>query len=95
MAKVPTTPPRAERPAEETAATLPDQAVQSGVLTALGRPPGLYRVAVRPLWENRFRVNVLVGPDYTSARIAHSFFVETDATGRIHSSTPRITKLYT
>ncbi|MEO2091924.1 MAG: hypothetical protein ABGY75_20925 [Gemmataceae bacterium] len=52
-------------------------------------------MTVRPLWENRFRVNVLVGPDYTSTRIAHSFFVEADATGHIHSSTPRITKLYT
>lgn len=95
MAKVPTTPTRAERHSEETGETRPDRALQSSVLTALGRPPGLYQVAVRPLWESRFRVNVLVGPDFTSARIAHSFFVEADETGRIHSSTPRITRLYT
>jgi hypothetical protein len=95
MAKVPTPPTRGERSADETGEARPDRALQSSVLAALGRPPGLYQVAVRRLWENRFRVNVLVGPDYTSARIAHSFFVETDASGHIHSSTPRITKLYT
>jgi hypothetical protein len=61
----------------------------------LGRPPSLFRVSVRPLWGDYHRVNVLVGPDYASARIAHSFFVETDATGRIHSSAPQITRLYT
>lgn len=69
--------------------------VQRAVLAALGRPPGLINVSVRPLWGDYHRVNVLVGTDAGSARIAHSYFVETDATGHIHSSTPRITRLYT
>jgi hypothetical protein len=68
--------------------------VQRAVLAALGRPPGLFSVSVRPLWGDHHRVNVLVGADALSARIAHSFFVETDATGHIHASTPRITRLY-
>ena len=37
-------------------------AVRGGVLTALGRPPGLFQVTVRPLWEDYYRVNVVVGP---------------------------------
>ena len=71
-----------------------DQAVLSAVLAALGRPPGLFRALVRPLWENRYRVNVLVGADITSAWIAHSYFVEAGAAGEILSATPRITRQY-
>ena len=44
----------------------PTAAIQSGVLASLGRPPGLYRVAVVPLWPNYYRVNVLVGTDPTA-----------------------------
>jgi hypothetical protein len=73
---------------------LPGRSVQRAVLVALGRPPDLYGVAVRPLWENRYRVNVLVGPDPTSVRIAHSYFVEAGEAGDILSATPRITRLY-
>lgn len=72
----------------------PDRTVQSGVLAALGRPPGLYEVDVRPLWANHFRVNVLVGTDPTAVRIAHSYFVEAGEAGDILASTPRITRLY-
>jgi hypothetical protein len=70
------------------------RAVRSGVLAALGHPPGLYDVAVRPLWADRYRVNVLVGPDPTAVRIAHSFFVEARDDGTILSATPRITRSY-
>jgi hypothetical protein len=72
----------------------PDRAVEYAVLAGLGRPPGLYGVAVRPLWENRFRVNVLVGSDLTTVRIAHSYFVEAGQAGDILSAVPRITRQY-
>ncbi len=72
----------------------PDRTVLDAVLAALGRPPGLYGVSVRPLWENHYRVNVLVGGDPTTVRIAHSFFIEADAAGAIRSATPRIARSY-
>jgi hypothetical protein len=97
MAKLPMAPEAGARhPAGDAGDSGPrDRTVQRAVLAALGRPPGLYGVAVRPLWDGYHRVNVLVGADHMSARIAHSFFVEADASGHIHSSTPRITRLYT
>ncbi len=64
------------------------------VLHALGEPGDLLRVQVRPLWEGRFRVNVLVGPDAASSRVAHSFFLVADGDGNLLTSTPRITKRY-
>lgn len=66
----------------------------AGVLAALGYPPDLYDVTVRPLWENHYRVNVLVGPDPTAVRIAHSYFVEAREDGTIVSADPRITRSY-
>lgn len=72
----------------------PDRAVEYAVLARLGRPPGLYGVVVRPLWENRFRVNVLVGTDITTVRISHSYFVEAGPAGDILSAVPRVTRLY-
>lgn len=50
-------------------------AVRAAVLAGLGRPPGLYELAVRPLWDGCYRVNVVVGPDPATVRIPHSFFV--------------------
>lgn len=96
MPKAPTRPPGGEPQADGEARDRlpPDAAVRRGVLSALGQPPGLYEVAVRALWGNHYRVNVLVGPDSTAVRIAHSFFVETRDDGGIASSTPRITRLY-
>ena len=63
-------------------------------MAALGRPPGLFEVTVRTLWENHFRVNVLIGPDATSVRIAHSYFVQARENGDIISAIPQITRLY-
>src|SRR6476469_4568624 len=73
---------------------LRDEAVRGGVLAALGRPVGLYQVAVRPRWQNYYRVNVLIGPDATSVRVAHSFCVDAGAGGEILSAAPPITRLY-
>ncbi len=96
MSKLPMAPEAGEDSAGDgrTGRRTPGRAVQHAVLAAQGRPPALYEVAVRPLWENHFRVNVLVGPDPTSIRIAHSFFVEAGETGDIRSSEPGITRVY-
>lgn len=63
-------------------------AVRAAVLAGLGRPPGLYELAVRRLWDQHYRVNVLVGPDAVSARIAHSFFVAVAAGGGVTADPP-------
>ena len=72
----------------------PTATIRDDVLAALGRPPGLYRVAVIPLWLNYYRVNVLVGTDPTAIRTAHSYFVAVDEAGRILMTTPLLTRLY-
>jgi hypothetical protein len=64
------------------------------VIHTLGAPGDLLKVQVRPLWENHYRVNVLIGGDAASARIANSYFVKADSDGNIGSSTPKITKQY-
>ena len=71
-----------------------ESVIRSGIMTALGRPPGLYQVTVAPLWSGHYRVNVLTGTDPTAVRIAHSYFVEAGAGGDILAATPRITRLY-
>ena len=72
---------------------------QSGIIVrqivqTLGRPAALYRVEVRHLWEKHYRVNVFVGADAASTRIAHSFFLSTDEDGNIIASAPAITQKY-
>ena len=64
------------------------------VLRALGEPGDLQQVQVRPLWEEYYRVNVLVGADRASAKVAHSYFLATDRDGNIVTATPRLTKRY-
>jgi len=68
--------------------------IGQNVLRVLGHPGELLRVQVRRLWEDRYRVNVFVGPDAASANLAHSFFLETNGDGAILASTPTITKRY-
>jgi hypothetical protein len=64
------------------------------VMRALGQPGDLHRVEVRPLREDHYRVNVLVGPDAASVRVAHSYFLVTDGEGTILAATPAITRRY-
>jgi hypothetical protein len=68
--------------------------IRSGILAALGHPPDLLEVAVRKLWGDHYRVNVLTGRDVITARIAHSYFVKTGAKGNILSTAPLIAHLY-
>src|SRR5690349_1293330 len=69
-------------------------AIAGKILQTLGRPATLYRVEVRPLWEKHYRVNVFVGADAASTRIAHSFFLSADEDGNILASVPDITRKY-
>jgi hypothetical protein len=64
------------------------------VMRILGLPGELLSVQVRPLWEGRYRVNVVVGVDITSARIAHSYFLVADGSGNVIASIPKIAKQY-
>ena len=60
------------------------------VMGTLGPPGDLHKVQVRHLWENYYRVNILVGPDAASAKVAHSYFLKVDGDGNIIESTPNI-----
>ena len=68
--------------------------VGDNVLSDLGRPDELRHIQVRHVWGNRYRVNVFVGPDAAALTVAHSYFLEADATGKIVTSSPVITKTY-
>ena len=68
--------------------------IEAQVIQALGAPHDLLKVWVRPLWDNTYRVNVLIGTDITSAKIANSFFLAVDAEGCIMTCTPTMTKEY-
>lgn len=64
------------------------------VIQMLGAPVQLQQLQVRPLWDTHYRVNVVVGADLVSARIAHSFFLTADDAGHIIACTPAITRHY-
>jgi hypothetical protein len=64
------------------------------VLQTLGSPRDMLKVKVHPLGNDRYRVNVLVGKDFASARIANSFFLTADGKGNIVTSSPKIARLY-
>jgi hypothetical protein len=46
------------------------------------------------LWEDHYRVNVFVGVDAASAKVANSYFLVADIDGNILTSTPKITRQY-
>jgi hypothetical protein len=71
-----------------------DAAIGNRVMRALGHPPDLHQVQVRRLWADHYRVNVFVGADGVSARVAHSYFLAADGAGNITTCTPTITKQY-
>lgn len=71
-----------------------DTGIGQQVLHSLGEPSDFLRVVVRHLWDDCYRVNILVGADLTAATIPHSYFLVTDSTGRIVTSTPKIAKQY-
>ncbi len=64
------------------------------VVHCLGSPSDLFKVHVRPLWRDHYRVNVFVGKDAASALIARSYFLEADGEGNIVTSSPKIVRRY-
>ena len=71
-----------------------DDFISKKVLLALGRPTNLCRIQVRRLWEDHYRVNVLVGTEVYSARIGHSYFLVMDAEDNIIRCMPPLAKQY-
>jgi hypothetical protein len=67
-----------------------DARIRRNVIGALGRPPGLFRVAVLPLWGDYYRVNVVAD----GGEVAHSFFVEAAEDGTLMSTSPGIVRAY-
>jgi hypothetical protein len=64
------------------------------VLHTLGQPDDLHRVQVRPLWQDHYRVNVVVGANAASVKVAHSYFLVADGDGNIVACTPELTRQY-
>ena len=71
-----------------------DMIVGEQVMHNLGQPGDLHSIQVRKLWDDHYRVNVYVGNDAVTAKVAHSFFLVTDSNGNITTSTPTITRHY-
>jgi hypothetical protein len=68
--------------------------IREQVIHALGKPADLLEVQVRKVWDDHYRVNVLVGANAGSIRVANSYFVVTDSSGGLIAATPKIAKLY-
>jgi hypothetical protein len=68
--------------------------VRDNVMSDLGWPAEPHRVQVRCVWGTHYRVNVFVGPDVASFKVAHSYFLEADENGKILTSSPPITRVY-
>jgi hypothetical protein len=68
--------------------------ISEQVIHCLGSPVDLLDVRVFRLWQDHYRVNVLVGKDVATRRVADSFFLVTDDDGKIISSAPAITRHY-
>ena len=68
--------------------------VGENVMHDLGQPAGLHHVQARRVFGGNYRVNVFVGADAASAKVAHSFFVAADADGKVVESTPAINRVY-
>jgi hypothetical protein len=92
---MPTTKTDAERiDAEQQTRETQNAAIGQQVIRALGTPDDLHDLQVRRLWEDRYRVNIFVGSNATTAKIANSYFVHADSDGQIVRSIPLITKQY-
>ena len=68
--------------------------IAEGVIHTLGEPADLLQVQVRRLWENHYRVNIFIGADAASGKVANSYFLQADGDGNILQSTPKILKQY-
>jgi hypothetical protein len=71
-----------------------NESIAQQVLQVLGKPGNLIKVQIRAVADFHYRVNVLVGVDAASARVANSFFLVVDAEGSVISSTPKLGRQY-
>ena len=71
-----------------------DRLIGEQVVHSLGTPADLLKVQVRGVGSGRYRVNVFVGKDVISGRIADSFFLTADGEGNILTSSPEIVRVY-
>lgn len=71
-----------------------DELISEQVIHALGTPIDLRNVQVRKVWDDHYRVNVIVGANAGSVRVANSFFLVIDSDGSLIAATPKITKQY-
>ena len=65
-----------------------DDHIGEQVVRSLGTPDDLLKVQVRRVGTDRYRVNVFVGKDFTSGRVANSYFLTADGEGKILTSSP-------
>lgn len=71
-----------------------DNLIREQVIHMLGKPFDLRNVQVRKVWSDHYRVNVIVGINASSVRVANSFFLMVDSDGHLIAATPKITKQY-
>ena len=71
-----------------------DNRIREQVIHALGTPIDLRNVLVRKIWDNHYRVNVIVGENAGAVRVANSYFVVINSDGGLIEATPKITKQY-
>lgn len=72
----------------------PEARVVGEVLARLGMPERLHEIKVKMVAAGKYRVNVYVQAGTGTYRVAHSFFVETDPSGALLSSSPAIVRAY-
>ena len=72
------------------------QAPRSGWFWALNdsAPFNLRNVQVRKVWDDHYRVNVLVNVGAGTVRVANSYFVVIDGDGCLTTANPTIMKMY-
>jgi len=71
-----------------------DDLIREQVIHALGTPFDLRSVQVRKVGNENYRVNVIVGVNAGSVRIANSYFLKIGSEGNLINATPKITKQY-
>jgi len=67
--------------------------IEQQVIQRLGEADVPRNVQVRRLWDDHYRVNVLVGTPAMTSRVSNSYFVEADSDGQIVESNPEIASL--
>lgn len=89
--------PAVQKPAEDVEhedANRSPAAICRHVMAVLGRPADFLRITARQVSGENYRVNVVAGPDVSSSRIAHSYFITADADGNVKQSSPALVKQY-